>query len=119
MAAKGVLRTMGEDLLGFWCPGCEEMHMINVDPEIRPAWGFNGDYDRPTFKPSINVTGVRRLTDEERERLYKGEDVEPTSRVCHSFVTDGNIQFLHDCTHALAGQTHSLQVPGEGISQKK
>jgi len=25
--------------------------------------------------------------------------------VCHSFVTDGRIQFLTDCTHALAGQT--------------
>jgi hypothetical protein len=25
--------------------------------------------------------------------------------VCHSFVTDGRIQFLNDCTHPLAGQT--------------
>lgn len=25
--------------------------------------------------------------------------------VCHSFVTDGKIQFLSDCTHDLAGQT--------------
>ncbi len=25
--------------------------------------------------------------------------------ICHSFVTDGRIQFLSDCTHPLAGQT--------------
>jgi hypothetical protein len=31
-----------------------------------------------------------------------------TERVCHSFVTDGKIQFLGDCTHALAGQTVEL-----------
>jgi hypothetical protein len=28
--------------------------------------------------------------------------------VCHSFVTDGRIQFLGDCTHALANQTVEL-----------
>ena len=26
-------------------------------------------------------------------------------KVCHTFVTDGRIQYLGDCTHALAGQT--------------
>jgi hypothetical protein len=29
-------------------------------------------------------------------------------RVCHSFVVDGRIQFLGDCTHHLAGQTVDL-----------
>lgn len=28
--------------------------------------------------------------------------------VCHSFIRDGQIQFLSDCTHALAGQTVPL-----------
>jgi len=28
--------------------------------------------------------------------------------VCHSYVTDGRIQFLADCTHALAGLTVDL-----------
>lgn len=28
--------------------------------------------------------------------------------VCHSFVTAGRIEFLPDCTHALAGQTVDL-----------
>ncbi|WP_241754456.1 hypothetical protein [Cupriavidus basilensis] len=34
--------------------------------------------------------------------------------VCHSFVTDGRIQFLGDCTHALAGQTVPLAEFPEG-----
>jgi len=28
--------------------------------------------------------------------------------ICHSFIRDGKIQFLGDCTHALAGQTVDL-----------
>lgn len=35
-------------------------------------------------------------------------DAQPNS-ICHSFVTDGNIQFLSDCTHSLAGQTVPLK----------
>ena len=31
---------------------------------------------------------------------------------CHSFVTDGRIQFLADCTHPLAGQTVDLPEVG-------
>jgi hypothetical protein len=30
-------------------------------------------------------------------------------RVCHSFVTDGKIQFLSDCTHSLANTT--VEIP--------
>ena len=32
----------------------------------------------------------------------------PLPSVCHSFVTDGRIQFLADSNHALAGQTVDL-----------
>jgi hypothetical protein len=31
-----------------------------------------------------------------------------TCQRCHSFLVDGQIQFLGDCTHALAGQTVPL-----------
>ncbi|MNR55162.1 hypothetical protein D3C85_1754830 [compost metagenome] len=37
------------------------------------------------------------------------ESFESVPTVCHSWVTDGKIQFLHDCTHALAGQTIALE----------
>lgn len=48
--------------------------------------------DRPTFTPSILSTQNR------------GD----MKFVCHSFITDGNIQFLADCTHELAGKTIPL-----------
>ncbi|TGV39244.1 ammonia monooxygenase, partial [bacterium M00.F.Ca.ET.168.01.1.1] len=69
-----------------------------------------GDYDRPTFQPSVLVTGVQKLTEDEYERVMAGEKIEPRPLRCHSFVTDGQIQFLSDCTHALAGQTVALHV---------
>lgn len=73
----------------FECPGCECMHMVYVDRANRPVWSFNGDKDAPTFSPSILVTS---------SWMDK-----PT--ICHSFVRDGKIEFLSDCTHKLKGQT--------------
>ena len=90
----------------FWCPGCDMVHQIRVAPgETGPTWGYNGNAEAPTFTPSILVRGSVRLTDEEVARVMGGEKIEPQPLVCHTFVTDGRIQFLGDCTHALAGQT--------------
>jgi hypothetical protein len=85
----------------FWCPGCDGAHGLRVstDPAPGQRWGFNRDYNRPTFTPSVLVR-------------YDSADVgqpEAPPAVCHSFVRDGQIQFLGDCTHALAGQTVPLQ----------
>jgi hypothetical protein len=113
MAQRGVLRTMGDGLVGFWCPGCAEMHMINTEVTDRPhfpAWEFDGNYEAPTFAPSILVRGGRRLTDDEADRIMAGEKLEIPKRVCHSFVRAGHIQFLGDCTHELAGQTVKLEA---------
>jgi hypothetical protein len=41
--------------------------------------------------------------------IRRGEIVQQeVPQVCHSFVTDGRIQYLSDCTHAMAGQTKEL-----------
>lgn len=99
MAARGILRTVEGNRLMFWCPGCDGAHMIRVGDGSGPGWGFNGNYERPTFTPSVLVT-------------YNGPDAGidgAPPAVCHSFVTDGQIQFLGDCTHALAGQTVPLK----------
>ena len=76
----------------FWfhCPGCLHMHAFTVGGPPGSDWSWNGSYDLPTFSPS----------------LLCNKDF-PGSR-CHSFVTDGRIQFLPDCWHALAGQTVDL-----------
>lgn len=90
-----VLRGVDGGGLMFWCPGCDGCHQINHGAGPGARWGWNGDVDKPTFTPSILVQ-------------YNGADADTKDgipSVCHSFVTDGRIQFLSDCTHALAGQT--------------
>ena len=117
MTARGVLRIGEGDHLLFWCPGCKEMHQIRAraDGQHHPgeAWGFNLDYDKPTFTPSVLVRGKRRITDDEYDRIRAGERLSIPDQVCHSFVTDGQIQFLGDCTHELAGQTVALEMIGK------
>jgi hypothetical protein len=108
MAARGVLRALGEGRVSFMCPGCREVHQIRVEGEGRPRWGFNGDHDRPT---------VQCVNDEKGEwtgEWVYGGDGKPLPSVRHSFVTDGQIQFLGDCTHELANQTVPLKPFDEG-----
>lgn len=82
--------------LSFFCPGCECDHGVWVRPNKNiltdSCWTWNGSMDKPTFSPSILV-----------QTSYK--DVQ---KVCHSFVKNGQIQYLSDCTHKLAGQTIDL-----------
>ena len=73
------------------CPACE-------DPHVLSGWTFNGDEERPTFSPSLLVK-------------YNGPDADTNgapAAVCHSFIVDGRIQYLGDCTHKFAGQTVDL-----------
>jgi len=104
------LRRLG-DGIAFWCPGCVRGHVITVREDgvhAGGAWGFNRDGDRPTFAPSVLATGSQELTEEQRQSIMDGGRIETVRWRCHSFVTDGRIQFLSDCTHALAGQTVDL-----------
>ena len=96
---KGILSSDGCAFL-FDCPGCGQLHAVWVKqpacPGDRqyPVWSWNGSLDTPTFTPSL---------------LVKGGDFEHPHAVCHSFIRDGRIQFLSDCTHALTGQTVEMQ----------
>jgi hypothetical protein len=82
--------SLDDQRLFFRCPGCGEIH----GPQIRGPneWKWNGNLEKPTLMPSIKVTW----------NDANGE------HVCHSFVNDGRIAFLTDCTHALAGKTADL-----------
>lgn len=86
----------------FECPGCKDTHRIHTVGDH--AWGFNGSIERPTFTPSILV------------RSSFNEDGVMRDFCCHSFVRDGRIEFLGDCTHALAGQTVDLPDLPEVVS---
>ena len=78
----------------FWCQGCNSYHGVYTDGAGKPNWQFNGDEEKPTFKPSVLSTWT------------EGEQKIP--KRCHIFVTDGKIQYLNDCTHELAGKTVDL-----------
>lgn len=92
MARVRRLTDVAETTIGmhFMCPGCKRGHLVHVESPTVPVWGWNGSMDKPTFTPSLLVT-------------WPGEE-----RRCHSFITDGRIQFLGDCTHELVGQTVDL-----------
>lgn len=99
-----ILRNAG-DLLTWHCPGCRRAHSVRIrelsaaDEDKGPGWGWNRSATAPTFTPSVLVTYDGR--DAGRDA---GRDGAPPA-VCHSFVVDGKMQFLSDCTHSLAGQT--------------
>lgn len=99
----------------FRCPGCNDVHGIVVD--VPEAWTWNGDLERPTFSPSVLMTANYAeppVTPENYEQWEREPwEQKIVRRVCHSFVTDGRIQFLGDCTHALAGQTVDLPAWGD------
>ena len=109
MAALGrKLRTLEGGSLGFWCPGCKKMHGVRITT-LADNWTFNGNGDAPTFQPSVLVrwdSGEPPVTSENFEQYERAPWPQTDKHnVCHSFVTDGRIQFLGDCTHSLAGQT--------------
>lgn len=72
--------------------------MIGGRREGTPNWTWNGSIDCPTVRPSVLTKGAGRVF---REGEYK-------EHVCHSWINDGKVQFLDDCTHEFAGQTLEL-----------
>ncbi len=75
--------------------------MIGGRREGTPNWTWNGSVDAPTVKPSVLTRTTIGHTDEAGNRT-------PVDLVCHSFINDGKVQFLGDCTHEFAGQTMDL-----------
>lgn len=107
-----VLRRIALHRIAFWCPACNEAHVIFTGGVN--GWTWNGDVEKPTFSPLIKVTGYEISADgydmiERGVKLPEGVERYPGRDVCcHSFVTDGTIAFCGDCTHEHAGQTLPL-----------
>lgn len=81
----------------LWCPGCESIHMTHIG-----VWTWNGNPKAPTINSSILVHPIYR---------EDGSEYKPR---CHFFVRDGMLEFLTDSTHALSGQTVSMQPVPDG-----
>lgn len=91
MATTEVRRDGAKTYLLFFCDPCDTHHMIRVGEP--GSWQWDGNLDAPTISPSI---------------LVNQGSANPTVPVCHSFVRGGHIEYLSDCTHALAGRTVPL-----------
>jgi hypothetical protein len=74
----------------FYCPGCKSNHLINTNFN---GHQITGKLNKPTVKPSVLSKGNAKLG----------------TPNCHSYITDGKIEFLPDCTHELAGKTVDLR----------
>lgn len=120
MTKKALPRKKDGIIIGcyIWCQGCRHVHFFPINlayyntfpnPEKitkKPVWIFNGDFERPTFTPSLRQYYNRPESHGERA----GEEV----TTCHNIVTDGKIQFCSDSQHDLKNQTLDLQeIPSD------
>lgn len=97
----------------FFCPGCNDLHAVNVGDS---GWCYNDNPAAPTLSPSVLSRAGHYARSDERpgncycdvkERIPDWDD-DHTCHRCHSYVRDGMIQFLDDCSHDKAGQTLPL-----------
>ena len=98
----------------FNCPGCTVgrmggMHVLPTVPGHHAMWRFNGDVDKPSFSPSILSRSGHYIRGRQEDGCWCDRP-HPHFKcgICHSFVRDGQIEYLSDCTHPLAGQTIAL-----------
>ncbi len=129
------LRNVAGGGLSFWCQGCRKAHVVWIagqGPEDgRPRWSWNGDVERPVFTPSVLVRSYRYPNPYEPDNNPEHAEIRAKfeqagaaghdwmmdhpkwGRRCHSFVgcngaQPGEIIFLGDCTHELAGSVQAL-----------
>ena len=104
----------GGDAVAFWCPGCDHAHVVAISGP--KAWGYNGNAEAPTFTPSILIR-----VEWSKQPLEPGDNPDDwRDEVCHSIVTDGRIQFLGDCTHALKAQIVDMpDWPAEVVGMRR
>ena len=101
----------GSEGFMYWCQGCKRMHSIKTRGQ--PAWGWNGDTEKPVFSPSVLVTYSANPNASEEFKEWRSE------RVCHTFIgcngaQPGEVIFLSDCTHELAGKVLPFpDLPGD------
>jgi hypothetical protein len=81
------LQILEDGSFAFYCPGSTFYHRYDA------RWTFNGDFQKPTFSPS----------------LLNYKPGQPNEERCHLYVTDGRIRYLSDSYHNLAGQTVDME----------
>lgn len=112
---QGKLTLTTDGMLLFYCPGCKRYHGIYTDKDRPVHWDFNGNFEKPTFSPSILVKEGHYIDGHKGEcwcdynKKHPDDKAPYSCGICHSFVRDGKIQFLSDCTHELAGKIVDME----------
>jgi hypothetical protein len=81
----------------IFCPGCQALHMPRFrcpehgGPKKGPVWDGDPNSNPFTMSPSLLIYETA------------------ASPRCHSFIRNGQWQYLHDCTHLLRGKTVPLE----------
>lgn len=89
--------------------------ILKGDRKDTGCWTWNGDIEKPTLKPSIltksghfdeNNKGKGCWCDYNKEHP---EDPAPfTCFLCHTWINEGRVIFLDDCSHEFKGQILDL-----------
>ncbi len=90
-------------MLIFWCPGCFEYHglwVVEPNPTTGAKWAWNKDFVKPTATPSVHIKGGQG------------------HKRCHFYIRDGNLEYLADCEHHLAGKTVPMQIEEERRAER-
>lgn len=95
MAIKGTegikVKVFENGHFAIHCPACKCTHAFD-----NKRWTWNGDVRKPDVNPSMHVT-IGPYPEHSSRPGHKD--------ICHFFLRSGDLQFLADCNHALAGQT--------------
>lgn len=83
---RTAVNDKGKKVYHFWCFGCDCFHGFNEN------WQLTGSLKNPTVNPSLVTRGSSYSDD-----------------ICHLFIIDGKLQYLHDCTHEYKGQTIEMR----------
>ena len=88
-------------MIGHWCPGCKKIHGFACFEPTRDGhkWSFNSNYINPSFTPDMKIK-------------VGPKNQEP--KICHYYLTRGQLNYLDDCTHSFCGKTVPLpDIPQE------
>ena len=88
------------DKIGFYCVGCDDLHLIPVNGRVIPDkyWRFNGKKDKPSFYPGFRLTCI--------------EAKDPHGEPCECAITRGFITYGKTCAHDYAGvKLDLLEIP--------
>lgn len=105
MSSTKVIELFDNGDAKFFCPACRMKHSVNLrEGRNQPVWGMSGTEEAPTLEGSVKVC-YDHWSPPHVFGFPKPEKQELVKEVCHTQITDGQIHYYLDSTHALAGKT--------------